>query len=356
MNQGKKIRLSSFASCAGWGSKLSHKTLEQVLSKLNVHESNEMLVSSSTFDDAAVIKISDNLAMVQTVDFFPPVVDDPYLYGKISAINALSDIYCMGAKPITALNIFAVPEDLEEKHIIAILQGGNDAVEDAGAAIVGGHTIIDKEPKYGLSVTGIIDPDKVVTSSGALIGDDIILTKKIGTGIYLTAFQNDKLNDNEYEALIASMLHSNKKASEIAILHDVHAMTDVTGFGLLGHLSNVAKASKVAIRINSMNIPVFESFESLVSRDINTGGFIRNHESFDKNTFGLANMSDLVQASLLDPQTSGGLLLFVGSDKTEMVCEDLRNSGEQAFIIGKVIEKNKSLIELWDFYFNYIIV
>ena len=296
-----------------------------------------MLVSSSTFDDAAVIKISDNLAMVQTVDFFPPVVDDPYLYGKISAINALSDIYCMGAKPITALNIFAVPEDLEEKHIIAILQGGNDAVEDAGAAIVGGHTIIDKEPKYGLSVTGI---------SVALIGDDIILTKKIGTGIYLTAFQNDKLNDNEYEALIASMLHSNKKASEIAILHDVHAMTDVTGFGLLGHLSNVAKASKVAIRINSMNIPVFESFESLVSRDINTGGFIRNHESFDKNTFGLANMSDLVQASLLDPQTSGGLLLFVGSDKTEMVCEDLRNSGEQAFIIGKVIEKNKSLIEL----------
>ena len=305
-----------------------------------------MLVSSSTFDDAAVIKISDNLAMVQTVDFFPPVVDDPYLYGKISAINALSDIYCIGAKPITALNIFAVPEDLEEKHIIAILQGGNDAVEDAGAAIVGGHTIIDKEPKYGLSVTGIIDPDKVVTSSGALIGDDIILTKKIGTGIYLTAFQNDKLNDNEYEALIASMLHSNKKASEIAILHDVHAMTDVTGFGLLGHLSNVAKASKVAIRINSMNIPVFESFESLVSRDINTGGFIRNHESFDKNTFGLANMSDLVQASLLDPQTSGGLLLFVDSNKTKNICEDLKKAGEHAFIIGKVIEKNKSLIEL----------
>ena len=316
------------------------------MSKLNVNESDEVLVSSSTFDDAAVVKISDNIAMVQTVDFFPPVVDDPYLYGKISAVNALSDIYCMGAKPITALNIFAVPEDLDEKYITEILQGGNDAVEDAGAAIVGGHTIIDKEPKYGLSVTGIIDPNNVVTSSGALVGDDIILTKKIGTGIYLTAFQDDQLKENEYDELIASMVHSNKKASEIAISHNVHAMTDVTGFGLLGHLSNVANASKVAIRINSKNIPVFNNFESLVFQGVTTGGFVRNYESFNQNIFNLSNMNTLAQMTLLDPQTSGGLLLFVDSNKTKNICEDLKKAGEHAFIIGKVIEKNKSLIEL----------
>ena len=307
---------------------------------------NGLVVDNSTFDDAAVVKISDELALVQTVDFFPPVVDDPYTYGQIAASNALSDVYCMGAQPLTALNILAVPEDLDNQYIIAILAGGDAIVQEAGANIVGGHSIIDKEPKYGLSVTGIVDPDKLITSDNAKIGDEIILTKKIGTGIGLTGLQQEQGNDELSNEMINSMIKLNANASNIAIKHNVHAMTDVTGFGLIGHLYNVASASKISISLEAANVPLFNGIAALIKNDISTSGSKRNEKSFSKYINNLESITDIHKAAIFDPQTSGGLLLFVASKDSNNLVKELSDNGEQASIIGSVTKKGKSIISL----------
>jgi len=311
-------------------------------SKNNNH--NELLVDNSTFDDAAVVKMSDELALVQTVDFFPPVVDDPYTYGQIAASNALSDVYCMAAQPLTALNILAVPEDLDNQYISAILAGGDSIVQEAGANIVGGHSIIDKEPKYGLSVTGVVHPDKLVTSSNAEIGDQIILTKKIGTGIGLTGLQQDQVNNDLKNALINSMVQLNANASKIALKHNVHAMTDVTGFGLAGHLFNVARASEVSIFIDPLSIPLFSGIIDLIKNDISTSGSKRNEDSFSKYINNLESISEVHKALIFDPQTSGGLLLFVSSKNANGLMQELSENGESASIVGNVIKKEESVI------------
>lgn len=307
---------------------------------------NELLVDNSTFDDAAVIKITDELALVQTVDFFPPVVDDPYTYGQIAASNALSDVYCMGAKPLSALNILAIPEDLENHFIAEILAGGNAIVQEAGANIVGGHSIIDKEPKYGLSVTGIVHPDKLVTSSNAKIGDQIILTKQIGTGIGLTGLQQGQVKQQLENEMISSMIRLNSTASDIAIKHNVHAITDVTGFGLAGHLFNVANASKVSISVELADVPLFDGITDLIKNDISTSGSKRNEESFSKYINNLESITDIHKAAIFDPQTSGGLLLFIDSKSANALVQELSDNGEQASIIGNVIKKEKSIIYL----------
>ena len=311
----------------------------------NLNNNDEaLLVDSSSFDDAAVVKINDDLALVQTVDFFPPVVDDPYTYGQIAAANALSDVYCMGAKPLTALNILAVPEDLENRYISQILAGGNDIVQKAGASIVGGHSIIDKEPKYGLSVTGVVHPDKLVTSRDAQVGDQIILTKKIGTGIGLTGLQENKLDKKAANEIIDSMIHLNAMCASIAIKHNVHAITDVTGFGLVGHLFNVTSASDVSVKIQTANIPLFSSFANLVKEKISTSGSMRNEVSFSNYVGNLEAAEDVTRASIFDPQTSGGLLLFVSPGDLEALIEELKDNGEQPVLIGHVIEKANSPI------------
>jgi len=293
-----------------------------------------------------IYKLNNELAIVQTIDFFPPVVDDPYLYGKIAAVNALSDIYCMGAKPITALNVFAVPEDLDEEYLIQILQGGNDAAKEAGTVIIGGHTIIDKEPKYGLSVTGTINPNNIISSSDAKIGDNIILTKKIGTGIILTAEKNYSVSTEIYKEAIDSMIHLNKNAAAIALKNNVNAMTDVTGFGLSGHLINVAKASDVSILLRVIDVPLFSGFNDLISKNISTGGADRNFESFSMHIDNLHSYDSSVSSMLFDPQTSGGLLLFVDSKNTMNLLDELIDAGEYAEVIGEVIKKDKSSISL----------
>tara|TARA_Y100001970_G_C14104139_1_gene787129 strand:- start:230 stop:1180 length:951 start_codon:yes stop_codon:yes gene_type:complete len=305
-----------------------------------------LLVDNSTFDDAAVVKINDEIALVQTVDFFPPVVDDPYTYGQIAASNALSDVYCMGAKPLTALNILAVPEDLDNQYISAILAGGDAVVQEAGANIVGGHSIIDKEPKYGLSVTGIVHPDKLVTSDNAKIGDQIILTKKIGTGIGLTGLQQDQGNNELSNEIINSMIKLNANASDIAIRHNVHAITDVTGFGLMGHLFNVASASKVSIFIDPASVPLFKGIVDLIKNDISTSGSKRNEESFSKYINNLESITDIHKAVIFDPQTSGGLLLFVSAKDVKNLIQELSDNGEEASIIGSVTKKGTSIISL----------
>ena len=270
-------------------------------------EDSNLIAGLDESDDAAVYAVSDDLAIIQTIDFFPPVVDDPFLYGGISAANALSDIYAMGGDVKFALNVAAFPDDLNEEILGEIFRGGAEKVKEAGGIIVGGHTIIDREPKYGLSVTGFVHPKKLFRTNGARVGDVLLLTKPIGTGIALTAKQQDMYDLDE---VIKSMLFLNKDAATLAQMFDVSAMTDVTGFGLAGHCLEMAKSSDVKLVIDFAKVPVFPGVLDLISTGIVTGGGMRNLDQLGQRIHDFSGRnSEETLALSFDPQTSGGLLL-----------------------------------------------
>ena len=266
-------------------------------------------------DDAGVFLVSDDLALVQTVDFFAPIVDDPYLFGQVAAANALSDVYAMGGEPLTALNIVGFPSGKLPLEVLReILRGGQDKVHEAGALIVGGHTIIDEELKYGLSVTGRANPKRLLTNAGARPGDRLLLTKPIGTALLATAAKRGELGAEESRVLAETMSALNKRASVAALEVGAVCATDITGFGLLGHASHIARASKVTLRIDVARVPLLPGAREVAMRGIRTGGADRNLSYLDP-LVDWGSASEIDRVLMIDPQTSGGLLVALNADR-----------------------------------------
>jgi len=305
-----------------------------------------VLVGFRTNDDAGVYKISDELALVQTVDFFTPIVDDPYEFGRIAATNALSDIYAMGGTPITALNIAAYPlELLGPEPLGRILAGGAEVARAAGVAILGGHTVKDDEPKYGMAVTGTIHPGRIVTNAGARPGDALLLTKPLGTGILGSALKKDAIDAAQMAECVRWMTTLNAGAAQAMLAANAHAATDVTGFGLLGHGYEMARASGVRLRIAAAQVPVYALARAMVERGIVPGGTRDNaHEHAAFARFAGAVPAD-IRAVFSDAQTSGGLLIAVGQDDLELLCARLRAAGALAAVIGSVEAGHGIIVE-----------
>lgn len=311
------VKLTKLADCAGCGAKVGAGELAKLLSDIKVHEDPNLLVGFDKADDAAVYKVTDEIALVETIDFFPPIADDPYTYGAIAATNALSDVYAMGGEPKVALNVMAVSEDMPSHVVHEILRGGYDKVYEAGANIVGGHSIYDNEPKYGLAVSGFVNPKKMYTNSGARADDVLILTKALGVGVLTTAAKADMLSIEEISVAEASMMTLNRYARDIMVNYDVHAVTDVTGFSLMGHLLEMCQGSGLLAKIivNDIKILSTKVFE-LARLGILPAGMYRNRRYAEKyvQADGVSReMSDV----LFCPETSGGLLISVARNDAQ---------------------------------------
>lgn len=302
-------------------------------------EDNNLLVGLESSDDAAVYKINDELAIIQTLDFFTPIVDDPYMFGQIAAANALSDVYAMGGEPVIALNIVCFPASLKPEILGEILRGGQDKVKEAGALLVGGHSVSDDEPKYGLSVTGFVHPDKVMANNTAEAGDVLILTKPLGVGIINSAIKANKASESAKNKAIESMSTLNlfgKKAIEG--VEGVHSITDITGFGLIGHAVEMGEGSKLTLEIDSNKIPYIKEAEDYAKQKLVPGGAKKNKEHF-KDRFEIKEtVPDYIADIIYDPQTSGGLLISVSEKTAGTVMKNLESSNLAYAIIGKVKE------------------
>lgn len=314
--------------------------LAQVLQPLTLASHPDLVVGLQTSDDAAVYRIAPDTAIVQTVDFFTPIVDDPWTYGAIAAANSMSDVYAMGGTVLFALNVAGFPENLPPHMITAIFEGAAAKVEEAGAIIAGGHTVVDPEPKFGLVVTGTIHPDRVWTKAGAQSGDVLFLSKPIGTGIVATALKREKARDADVAAAVESMMLLNRAAAETArAVGGVHAATDITGFGLLGHASEMAEKSGVALRIAAEVVPLLPGTENYVAAGHVAGGLGRNRDYFETLRGGIRFAPDVdptLQTILFDPQTSGGLLFAVAPDQAEAFRAAFAAAGLDLWLIGEV--------------------
>lgn len=330
------MKLTQMVKCAGCAAKMGPGVLSKVLETIPKETDTNILVGRESFDDAGVYRLNDTTALVQTLDFFPPIHNDPYKYGRIAATNALSDVYAMGGVPITAMNIVTFPDNLPHEVLTEILRGGQDAVHEAGAVLVGGHTITDPELKYGLSVTGIINPDNIMSNSGAKVGDTLILTKKIGTGILSTMMKKDILSDIHEEILYKSMSTLNKDASKVAVDMGIKCATDITGFGLLGHLNHICRESNVSIHIEKHMVPVLPGVYQGLEKDCTTGGGKRNKQYLNEYV-DWGNSTDEMMDILTDPQSSGGLVVTLPIDKASTYIENVPESTA----IGYVVEKER---------------
>lgn len=305
-----EVKLTKLASCAGCGAKVGAGVLAQLLEGLPVHRDENLLVGFDKSDDASVYRISEELALVQTVDFFPPIADDPYLFGQIAATNALSDVYAMGGEPKLALNLLCVPEKMPKDAVHQLLRGGYEKVYEAGAIITGGHSILDPEPKYGLAVTGFVHPDKMLTNSGAKPGDVLLLTKPLGIGILTTAAKADLCPADALSLAHRLMTTLNKSARDQMVLYNVHACTDVTGFGFLGHLLEMAQGSDVSVTVDTAALDLIPAALELAEMGILPEGMYRNRKFAECAVDG-SSVPLAVQDMLYDPQTAGGLLMAV---------------------------------------------
>jgi len=309
-----------------------------VLSQLPISHNPNLLSQEIPFADAAIYRLSDSQALVQSVDFFTPVVDDPYRYGQIAAANSLSDIYAVGGQPLLALNLVSFPINCLEPEILAqILQGGSERVHAAGAVIAGGHSIEDEEPKYGLSVTGMVDPRQMITTQGCRPGDRLILTKPLGTGLLTTALKGDMLSETDIAEAIEGMLTLNRTASEVMMAVGVSACTDITGFGLAGHASEMADASGVGMKLNLAALPLYPHAREMAEMGLVPVGAHRNRDFYSPRFIGREHCDPIDIDILSDPQTSGGLLLAVGEAKVEELLDALAACAVPAFQIGEVV-------------------
>lgn len=337
MNAPTDIKLTSLSSKGGCGCKIGPAVLGQVIRDLPQAPANpNLLVGLDTSDDAGVYKLNDELALVQTVDFFTPIVDDPYSFGQIAAANAISDIYAMGGTPLTALNIVAFPiTTLDKKILSEIMRGAADKALEAGVTIVGGHSIDDKEPKFGMAVTGLVHPERVRANAGAKVGDRLILTKPIGVGIMTTSIKNDRLTPEEISRVTGVMATLNKKAAEIMAAYDVHACTDVTGFGLLGHAMEMAKGSGVVLTIDNKQVPVLPRTRELAELGSVPGGTKNNFAHVQNDVEFPASLDQIGQWILCDAVTSGGLLIAVEPTQADALLSELVAAGVEAALIGE---------------------
>lgn len=334
-------RLTQLTKSSGWAAKIGPDVLAQVLCHLPKNTDNNLIVGLETSDDAAVYKINDDLALIQTLDFFTPIVDDPYTFGQIAAANSLSDVYAMGGEPKLAMNIVCFPDCLNPSVLTEILRGGYDKVVESGAILVGGHTVSDDEPKYGLSVAGFVHPNKVMTNNNAKPGDILVLTKPLGTGIINTAIKGELVSDIVYKEAINVMATLNKYGKEaIDKVGGVHSVTDITGFGLLGHAMEMAMGSKVTIKIDYRNIPLIEGTIEYANMGLIPAGAYANR-NYVGNKVIFNEVPDYMKDILLDPQTSGGLLISVSKETLNKLLKELESSPTKYAIIGEVCEKGE---------------
>jgi selenide,water dikinase len=323
--------------------KLAPSDLAQVLSLLPKQDMTDVIVGYETADDAGVFRLTDGTALVQTVDFFTPVADDPEIYGRIAAINSLNDIYAMGGKPLTALSIVCYPQTGDWNVLGEILSGGQKALNEESVVVLGGHSVDDKEIKFGYSITGIIHPEKVITNAGAKSGDVLIITKPIGTGAINTAVKRGAARQATAEAAIRAMTSSARIPSEIMQKIGVNSCTDVTGFGLLGHTFEMAQASDVTIQIDSNKVPLLPDVLDLISEGMLTRGDKNNRKYVGETIFFDENVKRETQSALFDPQTAGGLLISLEKERADKFISEFSD----AVIIGEVKAKSSYLIEVF---------
>ncbi len=335
-----EVKLTKLAKCAGCGAKVGAGTLVHMLEGFKSHTDLRLIVGYDKSDDASVFKIDDNTALIQTTDFFPPIVDDPYLYGRIAATNALSDVYAMGGEPKLALNILCLAENMDQETVQQILKGGYDAAYDAGAIITGGHTIHGAEPIYGLAVSGFVHPDKVLTNSNAKPGDVLILTKPLGIGILTTSAKADLVEKDVLDRIYQQMATLNKTARDIMVKYPVHSCTDVTGFALLGHSFEMAQGSGCSIHIETEKVPYHKEAYELAQMGFIPAGAYRNREYAQSHVEVVGDVSRAMQDILYDPQTSGGLLMAIPKEAAEECLKELQEVIPQAAIIGYVTEQD----------------
>jgi selenide,water dikinase len=318
------------------------------LKDLPLRKDPKVLVGLETSDDAGVYQLNDEIALIQTADFFTPIVDDPYTFGQIAVANALSDVYAMGGKPLTALNLVAFPiKALSPSILKEILRGGLSKMEEAEVALVGGHTVEDPEIKYGLAVTGVVHPKRIFTNAGAKPGDQLVLTKPLGTGIIATALKGGMASKESVAKMVGSMVALNRKASERMQVIASHACTDITGFSFIGHTLEMAIASQVGMVINSENIPLLPEAMEYARLGLLTGGGHSNRQFFSCRVEADINLSPLLMDILYDPQTSGGLLISLPSDQAQNLVEILKKEAQMdAWIVGQVVEDLPGRIQI----------
>ena len=298
-----------------------------------------VLRSIDRLDDAGVYLISADTAIIQTIDFITPIVNEPYSFGQIAAANSISDVYTMGGRPVTAMNVVCFPSgDMDIDILKEILRGGLDKIQEAGAALMGGHSVKDAEMKYGLSVTGVVHPDKLITNSGTRIGDALVLTKPLGTGVMSTALKNRLITDKEMKEALRSMTTLNKTAAELMIEMGAHACTDITGFGLIGHASHLVQEGETGIEFDFNAIPFFAGVMELSKKEIYPGGLGRNCDFYAPQVEFKSRIPEYKKNLLFDPQTSGGLLIALPPQKAETLVQSLKKKKINAAIIGKVIK------------------
>ena len=344
MNDRDKIRLTTLSHGSGWACKIGPGDLAQVLGDLNISTHESVVLGFDGADDAAAVRLKDGTLLIQTVDFFTPIVDEPYEFGQIAAANSLSDIYAMGGKPLFALNIVGFPiNDLPKAILTEILQGGADKAAEAGIPVVGGHSVDDKEPKYGLVVTGEVDESKMWKNSGAKAGDVLVLTKPLGTGVIATAIKKGTATQESIDSVVQSMAALNKNAADHLKELDVHAVTDVTGFGLLGHLKEMCQNSGISSEINFSELDFFPSVVDLAESGIMAGGTRRNLDYVkDFVSFG-PDLTELEHLLAADAQTSGGLLISLPEKDAQKF---VQSYGPPSRIIGHITENSSHLITL----------
>ena len=334
-----EVKLTKLANCAGCGAKMGAGTLAKMLEGFRAHSDPRLSVGYDTSDDASVYVLDDSTALIQTTDFFPPIVDDPYLYGKIAATNALSDVYAMGGEPKLALNILCAAEGMADETIREILRGGYDAAYEAGAIITGGHTIRGAEPIYGLAVSGFVHPEKVLTNSNAKPGDVLILTKPLGVGILTTGAKADMVEKSVMDRIYAQMATLNKTARDIMVQFPVHSCTDVTGFALLGHSYEMAQGSNCTIHLQADKVPYHPEALELASMGLVPAGAYRNREYAQSGVAVRGKVSRAMEDILYDPQTSGGLLFALPAQEAAACLAMLKQASPQAAIVGYVTEQ-----------------
>lgn len=340
MKEINQVELTKYTKFAGCGAKLGPGTLDKALCGLKQPNYPNLIADFTTSEDAGIYKVSDDIALIQTIDFFPPIVNDPFIFGQIAAANALSDVYAMGGKPITALSVVGYPKDtLEMEHLRKIMDGGLNKLMEAGTALVGGHSLDDPELKFGYAVTGIIHPDKVLRNNTLKPNETLILTKPLGTGTINTALRAGKASSAAIEESMKSMIFLNKTASEIIQEYPVSACTDVTGFGLLGHACEMMAGTKAGLKIDFSAINLFPGTMKYIAEKFIPGGTGRNKKYRMSYIDNADKISRDILYTLFDPQTSGGLLVAVPDEFSAKIIKKLEETGHRASIIGKTTDR-----------------
>lgn len=347
MSSAQQKKLTANIKAQGCAAKIGPLELAQIVASLPQFSSEKLICGTKNFEDAAVYKLTEELALVYTTDFFPPLIDDPYLFGRIAAVNALSDVYAMGGKPLLALNIFCFPTcDYPLDLAQAIIAGGASAVEEAGCLLVGGHSIQAPEPIYGLSVIGTVSPGKVLSNDGARANDALVLCKALGAGVALLSHKGEQLSTTAYKTMIDSLTRLNGPCLEIAAKYNLHAATDITGFGLIGHLHEMAQASGLAASIESAKLPLLPEVLQCAAQGLVPAAAYANRKSYSQFCKVDAKVDLAITDIMFDPQTSGGLLFSLPLNEAIQLSDELKGSGWEAACIGQFVQGEAGQIEV----------